>query len=71
MSVLHQEEADTKDEPLPLSCYGLIKQESIFSSSSPASMVTNDDGETIISTPDTTSYSLATATPAKHSHYQG
>ena len=29
-------------------------------------MVTNDDGETIISTPDTTSYSLAAATPAKH-----
>ena len=67
MSALHQEEADTKDEPLPLSCsYGLIKQDSLFSSSSPASMVTNDDGETIISTPDTTSYSLAAATPAKH-----
>ena len=66
LSRSYQEEADTKDEPLPLSCYSLIKQESVFSSSSPASTVTNDDGETIISTPDTTSYSAAAATPAKH-----
>ena len=28
MSELHQEEADTKEEPLPLSCYNLIQQDS-------------------------------------------